>query len=102
MNTGWNIEYSQVGNLIIEAIDDNKVIDLFGAKSYSTHIAIESHYIYQLKECLERSYPERKLADRKDLLELLNSEFFVKHSMMDFKIYLESEGLPFRFYNIAA
>jgi len=102
MNTSWNINYSLDGNLIIEAKEDKKIVDLFGSKNYSLFLAVDSHYLYELKNSLQALYPQINLSNRHALKQLLSDEFFTKHGLLDFKSFLESVQLPFRFYNSAA
>ncbi len=102
MNASWNIDYSLDGNLVIEAKEDRKVVDLFGSKNYSLFLAIDSHYLFELKNSLQELYPQVKLSNRRALKQLLSDEFFTKHGLLEFKSFLETVQLPFRFYNSAA
>ncbi len=102
MNASWNIDYSLDGNLVIEARQDKKVVDLFGSKNYSLFLAIDSHYLFELKNSLQRLYPQVNLSNRLALKQLLSEEFFTKHGLIEFKSFLESLELPFRFNNSAA
>jgi len=102
MNKAWNIDYSLDGNLIIEAKEDRKIVDLFGSRNYSLFLAVDSHYLYELKNSLQTLYPQTNLSNRLALKELLSNEFFTKHGLLEFKSFLETVQLPFRFYNSAA
>jgi len=102
MNASWNIDYSLDGNLVIEAKEDKKIVDLFGSKNYSLFLAVDSHYLYELKNNLQALYPQVQLHNRTALKQLLSDEFFSKHGLLEFKTFLESLQLPFRFYNSAA
>lgn len=102
MNASWNINYSLDGNLVIEAKEDRKIVDLFGSKNYSLFLAIDSHYLYELKNSLQALYPQVNLNNRLALKQLLSDEFFTKHGLLEFKSFLESVQLPFRFQNTAA